>query len=366
MTQEVVGSSPIIRPIFMAVDCPTFPSECIGFENLRKAFVERPPQRILAVCREHVGDIVNTTGALLDLRRCFPDSFIAAEIGERAVGVLQNFPGLDRIVLRPTRQGLMGKIGHLLGMRRERYDLAVIFDDTNDHVLHAWLAGISLRAGIWRGVKYRQFFSAYVPYVIDKHELRDHCRLLLEALGCPPPYSPPRLFVSKQDRLEAEKLLSSNEQMVGVHPGASEPKRRWPASYFARLLDLLGPRGVLLGGASDKSVVQEIVGLCQRPPATIGKDMSILQFAAVCESLQVLVCGDTGPMHIAATMGTPVVALYGPAYPSHTGPIGEGHRILQAACSCPKRVPDVCQGTCMADISVEQVYGALDSMGVLS
>lgn len=336
-------------------------------ERVQRMLKVAPPRRIFVPCREHIGDIVNTTAGIACLRAHFPNARLVVEVGERAVPVLENFPGLDEVRPRPTHQGLLGKIRHVRWLRRQSFDLAVIFDDSNSHVLFAKLGGIPMRLGVWRGLKHEHLYCAYVPYRRDMHEIRDHCRCLLAMLGVDTSDYRPRLYPSEADRqivLEAlEELgLPADRPLIGLHPGGSEPRRRWPLEHFASLIDLLRDRAdlLLLGGDSDRVAVEDLKARCHEPPRTLSRSLSILQFAALCSMLDLLICGDTGPMHLAATMGTPVVALYGPAYPEHTGPYGNGHVLLQEPCRCAERSPKTCPGECMRNLSPKRVFEAAE------
>lgn len=337
-------------------------------ERVRRMLRVAPPRKIFVPCREHVGDIVNTTAGLACLRAHFPSAYLVVEVGERAASVLENFPGLDEIRVRPTHQGLLGKIAHVRWLKRQNFDLAVIFDDSNSHVLFAKLGGIPIRVGIWRGVKYEHLYCAYVPYRREMHEIRDHCRCLLEMLGCDISDFRPRLYPTSRDREVAESALRDvglmpGKRLIGVHPGGSEARRRWPVDSFASLIDGLRSKAdvLLLGGEADRAAIEEVSRRCSEPPRTLDRPLTLLQFAVMCSALDLLICGDTGPMHIAATMGTRVLALYGPAYPEHTGPFGPGHLILQESCECPERSTKVCPGECLHRLRPERVLEAATS-----
>lgn len=324
-----------------------------------------PPHRIFVPCREHVGDIVNTTAGLACLRAHFPKAHLVVEVGERAVPVLENFPGLDEVRTRPTHQGLLGKLRHIRWLRSQSFDLAVIFDDSNSHVLFAKLGGIPMRLGIWRGVKYEHLYCGYVPYRRDMHEVRDHCRCLLEMIGADTSDFRPALYPSAGDIDTAQSVLRELElptdrPLVGLHPGGSEPRRRWPIQHFAALVDALRDRAdlLVLGGAADRGAIEDLLKRCNPPPQTLRRPLSVLEFAALCASLDLMICGDTGPMHVAATMGTRVLALYGPAYPEHTGPFGDRHTILQEPCSCPERSLKNCPGECLRRLTPSRVRDA--------
>lgn len=326
-----------------------------------------PPHRIFVPCREHIGDIVNTTAAIACLRENFPDAKIVVEVGERAASVLENFPGIDELWLRPTHQGAFGKALQIRRLRKAGFDLAVIFDDSNGHVLHTKLGGIPFRLGIWRGVKYEEMYCGYVPYRREIHELRDHCRELLEMMGCDTRNYRPHLAIQQQDHEAASQALAelslpNGKPIVGIHPGASVPQRRWPIQHFARLADALREKAhiLLLGADADRGAIEEVRQKCIEPPLSLARSLTVLQFAALTSLLDLVVCGDTGPMHIAAVMGTRVVALYGPAYPEHTGPYGEGHAVLQEHCACEERSPRSCSGRCLQELKPERVSAEVE------
>lgn len=319
--------------------------------------------------REHIGDVVNTTPGIAVVRRSFPHARVVVEIGARAAPVLENFPGIE-IWPRPTHQGAIGKVRRVCEIKREHFDLALLFDDTNDLVLHAKLGGVPVRLGIWRGVKYKELFCAYIPLVRSKHELRDHVRELLELMGCDVGDYRPRLYPSDEDRAAAQEVLEELGQgpWVGLHPGASEPKRRWPAEKWSALIDSLHERGLrvlLLEGPGDAALAESIEEGATTRPRRLRTRLSVLAFACLTGGLDTLVCGDTGPMHLAATMGTRVVALYGPAYPEHTGPWGAGHRLLQEPCPCPERHPRHCTGACMQAHCPKRVADAVEETQAL-
>ena len=114
---------------------------------LLDALNSRPPSRILVMLREHIGDVVNSTGALLEIRECFPNAHITVEAGERTVGVFESFPAVNEVWSRPTHQGLRGKLAFIRRVRRSRFDLGVILDDSNSYVVLLALARVPLRVG---------------------------------------------------------------------------------------------------------------------------------------------------------------------------------------------------------------------------
>lgn len=323
------------------------------------------PRRVFVFLREHIGDIVNSTAALHCLRERFSHAYLCVEVGECAAAVLDNFPGINERWIRPTHQGIYGKVQFVRRLRKRRFDLAVILDDSADMVLQAWLAGIPLRVGVSRKPKFRKLYTTFVLHQTSRHETLDHFRDLVELLGCDTSDYRPRLYPSENDqRIATESLLQAgwdaNSHLVGIHPSAGQPHRRWFADRFAQVCDALDMhhiRCVLLGGPNDTNLAREILAQCRCQPLVLTGKLSILQLAALMPYLSLLITADSGPMHIAAAMGTPVVALYGPSDPVYTGPFGEGHVILRHPEVCAGCTPQQCfhHRECMRRISVDEV-----------
>lgn len=323
------------------------------------------PSRVFVFLREHIGDVVNSTAALHCLRRCYPQAYLCVEVGERTVEVLNGFPGIDEIWVRPTHQGLWGKLAFIRRLRRERFDLAVILDDSADMVLHAWLAGIPNRFGVSRKRKFRRLYTAFVQHSTSRHETLDHFRDLVEMLGCDTSDYRPHLYPSPEDRQATETALrqagwDGRTPLVGINPGASRQHRRWFPERFAQVCDALAEDGytsVVLGGCEDGSLVDEILRHCRNHPVVLTGKLNILQVAALMPRLRLLITADTGPMHLAAAMGTRVVALYGVSDPAYTGPFGAGHVIIRHSEPCIGCTTERCvhDRECMNRISVQEV-----------
>lgn len=336
-------------------------------EALRQSLRADPPKRLLVLCREHIGDLVNTTAGIWALRQNFPSAHLVVEVGERATSVLENFPGIDEIWPRPTHQGLIRKLQRLKQMRAAKFDLCVILDDSNSMVQWARWAKIPRVAGVWRGVKHEGLFDAYVPLVEEMHEVRDHNRALLELMGLEVSDFRPRLFPSVLDFDVGGGALREagiDGLFLAIHPGASESARRWPVERFgevARHLIEDGRTVLVLSGPGEEALAEDVLSACGGRAKTLKRKLTVMQLAALLSKASLLISNDTGPMHIAGAMGTRVVALFGVTNPSHTGPYGEGHSLIRGACPCDPRNLQTCSGECIRSISVEQVVEAAQS-----
>lgn len=326
------------------------------------------PGRLFVFLREHIGDVVNSTAALYCLRQRFPNAHLCVDVGERALEVLQNFPRIDDIWIRPTHQGLWGKLRVIRRLREGHFDLAVILDDSADMVLHAWLGGIPVRVGVRRRKKFQRLYTAFVPHDLSRHETLEHFRDLVGLLGCDTSDYRPRLYPSSEDTCTAEQELhragwDGSTPLVGINPGASLEHRQWFPDRFAQVCDALAEQGivcVLLGGPGDKRLADKILTNCRSRPLVLTGRLTILQLAALMPYLRLLITADSGPMHIAAAMDTRVVALYGVSDPAYTGPFGKGHIIIRhnepcTGCTAERCVQD---RECMKRISVKEVVAS--------
>jgi ADP-heptose:LPS heptosyltransferase len=341
---------------------PTDPTSEEAIVHLRTALRARPIRRIAVLCREHLGDLVNSSGAIAALRQAFPGGHLIVEAGERTLETLALVPGIDETWSRPTRQGLLGKAAFVRRLARANCDLVVILDDSNPMILHAWLARVPIRVGVWRGRKHAALFTAAVRYRTDYCETRDNFRALLGLLGVNWDGAP-ALFPSDSDRAAAAAVLGSDTRpVIGLQPGASLAAKRWPVERFAQVADAIatsGRRPLLIGSPNEAGLVAEVASRCAIAPESACGRVGVGGLAALCARMAALVTNDTGPMHLAAAMGTRVVALFGPTDAVAYAPWGTGHALLCGRCPCPVRSPATCRGECLRAIGVEEVLEAL-------
>jgi len=153
----------------------------------------------------------------------------------------------------------------------------------------------------------------------------------------------PRIFldastVSKMEKELDHRGLRKEDEIVGVHPGSRWEAKRWEAKGFAQVCDRLlesGRKCLLLGDEGDMPFVQEVVGRMSHVPTVLTGELGLSALAAVIQRCRVLLCNDSGPMHIATAMGTPVVAIFGPTHPKlGFAPVGAHDVVLTADLPC--------------------------------
>ncbi|MCS7064837.1 MAG: glycosyltransferase family 9 protein, partial [Fimbriimonadales bacterium] len=250
--------------------------------------------------------------------------------------------------------------------RLGRYDLAVILDNSDEKTLHTFLAGIPRRVG---GVKryFGRLLTDPVPVDPDAHRINDLNRAVVARLGCDVSDWRLELFPDpKASESLPAKLKQAGWQgerpLVGINPGASAPSKRWFPERFAQVADALlesGVQVVLLGAKSDMPEAQAVLQAMARSPLNLAGQLSLDELIVCLGTLDALVSGDTGPSHLAAAMGTPVIGLFGPSSARHYAPIGEQHVIIERSSLCaPTCSFWTCRGdnhACMRAITVQEV-----------
>ncbi|HLK58759.1 MAG TPA: lipopolysaccharide heptosyltransferase II [Chthonomonadaceae bacterium] len=328
------------------------------------------PASIIVLARECIGDLVCTTPALRSLRRLYPQAHIALEVGERALCVLANNPHIDELIRRPDRQGASGKWKFLRLLRRRKFDLAVLLDDSADMPLIAWLGGVPRRVGLTRKDRFAHLLTDRVPYDETGHEMVDNFLRVVGCLGGDISDPLPEIFPSPADvqfvdRLLCEAGIRPEERLVALNPGTSALSKNWPPERFAELGNLLSSwpqvRLLLLPGPGDGEITQAIVAGMRTPPRVLA-GTTVMQQAEIQRRCDVLVTGDTGPMHLACATQTPVVALFGITDPKDFGPgYAPGNIVIRKVSGCPGCTWKACahQNRCMRLIAAEEVAGAV-------
>ena len=178
------------------------------------------------------------------------------------------------------------------------------------------------------------------------------------------------LHVARVDQLLKEVGLQ-DRKVVAVNPMALWPTKLWTPQSFSELSDRLakelGLGVVFTGGEQDRDAVEEIISRMSSSPVNFCGRLNLLELGALFSRCALVISTDTGPMHLAAAMGTPVVALFGPTAPARTGPYGPGHVVVRTGIPCSpclkKKCPDP---KCMTEITPEFVFDAVKNRLQLS
>lgn len=330
-------------------------------------------KRILFIKPSSMGDIVHALPVLAALRGRFPQAHITWLVKRQWAELVERAEGLDRVWA--VGSGPMGWLSAVPRLRAERFDLAVDLQGLLRSALMAWLAGCPARIGFANGREGSPLFytrRVAVP-TPDMHAV-DRYLLVAEALGAARPTPPQFRLVRRPDdqRQVAGALarvgVSPGSPWIAMHVSARWPTKRWPAESFAAVADQLdreraGPV-VLIGGPEDQAAAQAVQSLARAASVhDLTGQIPLRLLPALLQSASVLVTNDSGPMHVAAAVGTPVVALFGPTSPVRTGPYGPSHRVLTHPVPCrpcfSRRCTHAIERACLTGIEPVQVVEAV-------
>ena len=349
--------------------------------------------KILIVKLSAIGDVIHTLPALTALRRHYPNAQIDWLIEDAAADLVQGHAALSRALVWRRREFVKllraGKLSSavrlflsmVLALRDTRYDLIIDFQALLKSSLWIFLARGRRKAGFGQGMEHSEnshfFLNERIPAVSMQIHALDRGLRLLQALGIPDFQVLYDLPLGEEDERAAEQILIENgiqldQPFIAINPVAKWPTKLWAVERFRELTECLLGKGfqvVFTGSKEDRPVLDEITCTLRSPAVRLDGRTSLKVLAAVYRSARVVVTTDTGPMHLAAAVGTPVVALFGPTAPWRTGPYGEGHVVLRVGVSCSPCFSKSCKTTefepmaCMNRITVEQVVDAVACLG---
>jgi heptosyltransferase III len=348
--------------------------------------------RVLLVRLRLIGDVVFTTPVVRALRRAYPDAHLAYLIEPGAAPVVRHHPDLDEIIVAPRSRGwqrVRDDVHLGLRLRRARYDVVLDLHSGPRASWLTWLSGAPRRIGF--EVQARRW--VYTDLVARPRELRarhsvenqwDILSPLLPALPPPTPSTDPVCMWhtpeadTRVDAWMRQQGLDQTHPMVVVHVSAGNAFRRWPLSSFAELalrLTATAPdrRIILTSGPSEAAAAAEVVrSVRERRPETpevvrTCGDMSLDELHALVGRARLYVGGDSGPLHVASTTGTPIVGLYGPTLPVRSAPWRDPQAYSAAVdvgalpCRpCEQRVCAPGDFRCLTHITVDAVVAAAE------
>ncbi|HET8721309.1 MAG TPA: lipopolysaccharide heptosyltransferase I [Nitrospira sp.] len=344
---------------------------------------------ILIVKTSAIGDVIHTLPSLWSLRAHYPDAQITWLVEEAAADLLIGHPAVNRVLVAARKGWLRdfrsGRVLRALSrfarfvreLRDTRYDLVIDFQGLLKSAMWVLLSRGSRKVGFGKGMEHAEHsylvLNERVPAVDMNQHAIERSLLLLKGIGVPAADLRYGIPISAEHDFEAAALLRAcgvreQDRIIAINPMARWPTKLWEARSFAALADRLEGEGVCVvftGGTGDAPALDEIGRLMTRRHRRLDGQTNLKQLAAVYRRAQVVVTTDSGPMHLAAAVGTPVVALFGPTAPWRTGPYGPNHAVLRAAVSCSPCFKKQCvtrdyeERACMKRLSIDQVAQAV-------
>ncbi|MBN1382088.1 MAG: glycosyltransferase family 9 protein [Deltaproteobacteria bacterium] len=335
---------------------------------------------ILIVKLSAIGDVIHTLPSLTALRKLYPEAHITWIIEEASADLIQNHPHLDHIIVsgrkrwikeiktgRPARP-LKEIRAFIQDIRQQKYDLVIDFHGLLKSAVIVWLSGGKRKLGYASMQELSGLFlNEKIPEDMSKHavdrylDFPRHLGAVIKGIEFLIPITDTNK--SKVDALLMENGIGEAEAFAAVNPTALWETKLWDDDQFARLCDrLIAETGmkVLFTDAGPEKI-EAIQTRMKQPAVNLGGRTSLRDLAYLYRRAAFLITTDSGPMHLAAAMGTPVCALFGPTDPKRTGPYGDGHVVIQKNMSCSPCFKRVCPDrTCMREITAAEVYKRIE------
>jgi ADP-heptose:LPS heptosyltransferase len=340
------------------------------------------PPSVLVIRRRYLGDIVLLGSVFRNLRLHWPLARITALVEEPYASVLALNPDVDGVLALPRRAREWP--GFLRQLRRAHITHVFDFDNNERTAMLAFLSGAPFRATLWhegRRPRLNRFYTVRQfdpPAIHERRPITEYYLSLLASAGVPVAQRDIRLVPREADLAFVRELLGRlfgsvvppNTRFLLVHPGSRSPCRLWPPERFGevcrRVTGELGVRVVLTAGPGEAAMLHQIRSHAGADRMVVVPFLSVPQLAALAAEADLMLCHDSGPMHVAAAVGTRVVALLGSQNPVLFAPPGEGHIVLQPPLPCTTCVaPGECvpgnsyRNYCVRNLPVEPVFTAI-------
>jgi heptosyltransferase-2 len=330
------------------------------------------PERILVRGVNWLGDAVMSTPALQRLREAAPNSEIALLTHEKLADLFRHYPHVNQVMTFTNGEGVFSVARRL---RAKKFELALVLPNSHRSALEVFLARVPQRIGYGRNwlltrslppppVQTRKRSTSEIKTRIaqntprqafpgDAHHVHNYLRLI------PAPWCPPTLRVQDDEIAAVRKRLPNQTIWLGLNPGAEYgPAKRWPIERFTeaanRLHQKLGCGWILFGGPNDALLTSQIAAACSGPAVDLAGKTTLRELCALFRCCKAVLTNDTGPMHLAAAVGVPVIVPFGSTSPELTGP-PHGAIVGNVPCApCFRRECPI-DFRCMLSIEVDQM-----------
>uniref|UniRef100_UPI0040575EF6 glycosyltransferase family 9 protein n=1 Tax=Candidatus Electronema sp. TaxID=2698783 RepID=UPI0040575EF6 len=333
---------------------------------------------ILLIRTAYIGDVIMTLPMLRPLKERFPESRITVLTALGAAPLLQGHPYADEVVTFAPfwfyrSANFADYLRFIRAFRRRQFDLVIeARGDIRDILLLA--APLRSRFKVSYGIGGGAYLLTHVvPYPGLRHKVEYHldiCRFL----GCPDKPLDWGLHLTAEEQTQARQLLERlgvSGPFLCAHPGSRLPLKTWPEERCAALYDLLLERFglplLLLGGADDQARIERIMAMMRGKAVSLAGRTSLREMAAVLQKASLFVCNDSAPMHLAAALNTPTVALFGPSKSAETRPFSARSVVVEEDFSCRFACDEsscrrAVKQDCMKAITPEAVLRAAETL----
>jgi len=337
---------------------------------------------ILIIRLSAIGDVVHALSVIEPLRKHYPGCKITWVIEEEAADILKSYPGIDRVIVsrrkRWLRQFKSGQVMKALRqatafvktLRSQEYDLVLDFQGLFKSGIISFLSRGKRKIGYKNAREGSTFFYSEKAPATDfnDHAIKRH-QVILKHLGINDSEISYESLFNVSDERAVDSLLDEagvdrDKSLVTVHPAATWKTKIWPTEKVVELCDLLinefSCQVVLVGSYAEEPLLTDMAACAKNEVKNMAGRTKLSELACLISKSDLLVTTDSGPMHMACAVKTPVVAVMGPTAPWRTGPFGDEYSVVKHELSCSpcfKRTECPLEHhKCMEEISVEEVF----------
>ncbi len=332
---------------------------------------EHLTKRILIFNVNWLGDVLFSSAAIRNIRRNYPDSYIACIIPSRCYSILKGNPYLDEVIIfdeKDRHKGMLAKLNFVSLLREKKFDLAFLLHRSFSRALICRLAGIPQRIG--HNTKKRAFLltKRITPPKKDSLHRIDYYLDIIEKAGLRIEDRYLDFFFTPEDEKHVEDFLKKNsfdknDFIVALNPGGNWLLKRWPKNYWALLADRLisqdKAKVIFTGSVSDLPLINQIKGQMEEKPLIVCGVFNIKQLAALAARVNLFITADTGPLHIANAVGAKkIIAIFGPTAKEITGPYPSNNVIIlqkKVDCLIPCYKVNCRNNLCMQAVTPDDV-----------
>jgi len=327
------------------------------------------PRSIVLVKLSAIGDVLHGVPTAVALKRAYPEAKIGWVVEGRAGDVLAGHPAIDHLFRLP--RGWLKSFAAVRSLRKQLLDfapdVAIDLQGLLKSGLPTWLSGAAIRIGHARPES-RERASLFYTHAVRStasHVVERNCQLLA-AIGVvepSPSFAMPSWAASRRRMQEWVASLRIRAAPVILNPGAGWPSKLWPAERFAAVARAIhrqhGLQSVVVWGGPDERTAAEQIAVTAGQAAILAPKTSLQDLGELCRLSQLCISSDTGPLHLAAAVGTPCVGLFGPVPAVRNGPYGTMHQLIEPPASLrPEWKNRKTDMHSMAGIDVDRVVAA--------
>ena len=337
-------------------------------------------KRILIVRTDRIGDVLLSTPVIKAMREAYPQAYIAMMVSPYTKEIVEGNPYLDEVIIydkdgKHKRWGRCVKFAR--NLKKKKFDLSLILHPTNRAHLITYFAGIPRRIGYDR--KFAFFLTDRIKHTKqlgEKHE-SEYSLDLVKYLGIEPQDTSIFLPLKPESEgwigeLFAQGKIMAGDKLLAIHPGASCPSKIWPNERFAQVADSLIEKYdfkvLVIAGPKDMTLAQNVIKNMRHPALNLAGKTSLSQLASILKRCRLFISNDSGPVHVACAVGTPVISIFGRSQkglnPKRWGPVGDGNKIIIREAGCIECLAHNClkEFACLKAITADDVMRAVEEM----